>query len=70
MSDDDSTHNFVAEDDDFNVVILAFIDDEKEAERPTKTCLGRSITCRSEVDFCRALILFKSCDYMLYYLIG
>ena len=67
VSDDDSIHNFVADGDDFNDVILAFMDDEKEAERPTRTCLGRSITRRSEVEFCRALILFKSCDYMLYY---
>ena len=32
-------------------VILAFIDDEKEVERPETTCSGRSINGRSEIDF-------------------
>ena len=32
-------------------VILAFIDDEEEVERPATTRSGRSITRRSEIDF-------------------
>ena len=32
-------------------VILAFIDDEEEVERPATTRSGRSINGRSEIDF-------------------
>ena len=32
-------------------VILAFIDDEEEVERPAATRSGRSINGRSEIDF-------------------
>ena len=32
-------------------VILAFIDDEEEVERPATTRSGRSINRRSEIDF-------------------
>ena len=32
-------------------VILAFIDDEEEVERPATTRFGRSINGRSEIDF-------------------
>ena len=37
--------------DESSDVILAFIDDEKEVERPATTRSGRSITRRSEIDF-------------------
>ena len=37
--------------DESRVVILAFIDDKEEAERPATTRSGRSITRRSEIDF-------------------
>ena len=40
--------NTEAEDDSTNDVILAFIDDKKEVERPATKRSGRSITRRSE----------------------
>jgi len=44
--------NSGAEDDSTNDVILAFIDDKKEGERPATKRSGRSITRRSENDSC------------------
>ena len=49
--DDDSIYVSVADGDDFNDDVLAFIDDEGEAERPTRTSAVRSIILRSENDF-------------------
>ena len=37
--------------DESSDVILAFIDDEEEVERPATTRSGRAITRRSEIDF-------------------
>ena len=50
--------NSRSEDDSTNDVILAFIDEEGEVERPATTCSGRSITRRSEND---SLYFLKKC---------
>ena len=44
--------------DESSDVILAFIDDEEEVERPTTTRSGRAITRRSEIDFFLFSIFF------------
>lgn len=52
----------MADGDDLNDDFLAVIDNEEEAERPTRTSSGRSIIWRSENDFVSVLlILFKTC---------
>ena len=50
--------NSGAEDDSTNDVILAFIDDKKEVERPATKRSGRSITRRSENE---SLYFLKKC---------
>ena len=45
--------------DESSDVILAFIDDEEEVERPATTRSGRTITRRSEIDFFLFLISFN-----------
>ena len=45
--------------DESSDVILGFIDDEVEVERPTTTRSGRAITRRSEIDF--SVFFFQLC---------
>ena len=47
---DNDSINSGGQDDSTNDVILAFIDEEEEVERPATTRSGRSITRRSEND--------------------
>ena len=52
-SDEENEDDYIdsGDRDESSDVILAFIDDEKEVERPVTTRSGRSITRRSEIDF-------------------
>ena len=48
-------------------VILAFVDDEEEVERPATTRSGRALTRRSEIDF--SLFIFKRIQSKLTFLL-
>ena len=52
-SDEENENDYIdsGDRDESSDVILAFIDDEEEVERPATTCSGRAITRRSEIDF-------------------
>ena len=52
--------------DESSDVILAFIDDKEEVERPATTRSGRAITRRSEVDFFLFSIFFNEFRASLY----
>ena len=55
---DDNDSIDAGDGDDLNDVIVAFIDDEEEVERPPITRLGRAIKRRSEIDFFFLLVLY------------
>ena len=52
-SDEENENDYIdsGDRDESSDVILAFIDDEEEVERPATTRSGRSITRGSEIDF-------------------